>query len=100
MFPLTGAVKYVSMIAPARWGMGALAGTVNLNVINPQNPLQPSPPDALWAQSAKQWIINIVVLLLIGVIWVVIARLRLATIGPRRRKHAPASSGATPPSGI
>jgi hypothetical protein len=100
MFPLTGAVKYVSMIAPARWGMGALASTVNLNVINPQNPLQPTPPDALWANSGKQWLINIVLLLVIGLIWIVIARLRLATIGPRRRKHGSAAAGATPPSGI
>jgi len=101
MFPLQSPVTFVSMIAPARWGMGALADTVNLNVINPPNPLQPAPPDALWAMSARQWIINIVVLLVIGVIWVIIARLRLATIGPRRRKHASASaSGATPPAGV
>jgi ABC-type multidrug transport system ATPase subunit len=100
MFPLQSPVTFVSMIAPARWGMGALAGTVNLNVINPPNPLQPAPPDALWAQSAKQWIINIVVLVLIGVVWVIIARLRLATIGPRRRKHGSAPVGATPPSGV
>ena len=100
MFPLQSPVTFVSMIAPARWGMGALADTVNLNVINPQNPLQPAPPDALWAQSARQWIINIVVLILIGLIWIVIARLRLATIGPRRRKHGSAPAGATPPSGI
>jgi ABC-type multidrug transport system permease subunit len=86
MFPLTGAMKYVSMIAPARWGMGALGSTVNLNVINPPNPLQPAPPDTLWTHSATQWIINIVVLCAIGVIWTLIARARLATIGPKRRK--------------
>ena len=100
MFPLTGPVTYVSMIAPARWGMGALADTVNLNLINPQNPLQPTPPDALWAHSSGQWIINVVMLLVIGLIWIVIARLRLATIGPRRRKQGSAPAGATPPSGI
>jgi hypothetical protein len=100
MFPLTGALKYVSMIAPARWGMGALAGSVNLNVINPPNPLQPTKPDSLWAHSASQWIINIAMLLVIGVIWIVIARIRLASIGPRRRKHGASAAGATPPSGI
>ena len=69
-------------------------------MINPQNPLQPTPPDALWAQSASQWAINIVMLFVIGVFWIVIARIRLASIGPRKRKHGSTPSGATPPSGV
>ena len=48
-----GAEAYVSMIAPARWGLAAIASTINLNVITPANPLAPVKPDALWAHSAS-----------------------------------------------
>jgi ABC-type multidrug transport system ATPase subunit/pSer/pThr/pTyr-binding forkhead associated (FHA) protein len=91
MFPLTGAISYISWIAPARWGMGALASTSNLNVINPFNPLAPSPPDALWTHSAGQWINDIAVLVLIGVIWTVVASVRLHAIGPKKRKEKKAT---------
>ena len=48
----SGAEAWASMIAPARWGMGALASTINLNVITPSNPLAPVKPDALWAHTS------------------------------------------------
>ncbi len=86
MFPLTGAMSYVSMIAPARWGLAAVASTINLNVINPVNPLSPTKPDALWLHSGGQWLNDVVLMLVIGLVAVVIARFRLGRIGPRRRK--------------
>ena len=88
MFPLTGAVTYVSMIAPARWGMGALASTVNLNVINPQNPLQPTTARrAVGAQAASTGSSTSCVLLVIGMIWMVIA-------APPARHDRPAQAQA------
>jgi hypothetical protein len=38
-------------------------------------------------------------MIVIGIIWMVIARLRLASIGPRKRKGG-APAGPTPPQGI
>jgi ABC-type multidrug transport system ATPase subunit len=81
-----GAEAYVSMIAPARWGMAALASTINLNVITPANPLAPVKPDALWTHSAAQWGTDMGILVLIGLICLCIAGFRLSRIGPRRRK--------------
>jgi ABC-type multidrug transport system ATPase subunit len=88
LFPVTGALKYVAMIAPARWGLGAIASTINLNVI--QSSISNGPlgqkPDPLWAHSASHWLTAIVVMIVLGIVWLIIARLRLATIGPKRRK--------------
>ena len=83
-----GAESWASMIAPARWGMGALASTINLNVLTPANPLAPVKPDALWAHTSTQWLTDIGVLVLIGLIFLGIAAFRLSKIGPRRRKAA------------
>ena len=88
MFPLTGGVSIVSLIAPARWGLAAIASTLNLNLINPLNPQVPSKGlDKMWDHSAHQWPLNIVFLLFIGVVCLVIAQLRLGSIGPRKRKR-------------
>lgn len=82
VFPLTGVASWVSDIAPARWGMGALASTVNLNALNPPT----VKPDALWTHSAVQWGTDMGVLVGIGVICLIVAQWRLARIGPGRRK--------------
>ena len=82
VFPLTGAAGWVSDIAPARWGMGALASTVSLNVIS--GPAVK--PDALWTHSAAQWGTDMAVLVGIGVICLIVAQWRLGRIGPGRRK--------------
>ncbi|HEX4091384.1 MAG TPA: FHA domain-containing protein [Trebonia sp.] len=85
-----GAEAYISMIAPARWGMAAMASTINLNVITPPNPLAPVKPDALWTHSAAQWGTDMGVLVLIGLLCLLVAGFRLSRIGPRRRKAAAA----------
>jgi hypothetical protein len=101
LFPLTGAIGSVAMIAPARWGLGAVASTINLNVI--QSSVQQGPngqkPDALWTHDASHWLIGIGAMILIGIAWMVIARLRLSTIGPRKRKAGTAAA-PTPPAGV
>ena len=90
VFALTGAEAWASLIAPARWAMGALASTINLNVITPPDPLAPVKPDALWEHTSAQWLNDIGVLILIGLIFLGIAAFRLSKIGPRRRKAATA----------
>jgi ABC transport system ATP-binding/permease protein len=85
-----GAEAWVSMIAPARWGLAAIASTINLNVLTPANPLAPVKPDALWTHSSGQWLNDMGVLVLIGLICLCIAGYRLGKIGPRQRKAATA----------
>jgi ABC-type multidrug transport system ATPase subunit len=88
LFPLAGTLGDVAMIAPARWGLGAVASTINLNVI--QSTVSQGPngqkPDALWTHDAKHWLIAIGAMILLGILWLVIARIRLGRIGPRKRK--------------
>jgi ABC-type multidrug transport system ATPase subunit len=89
MFPLTGGVSLVSLIAPARWGLAAIGSTLSLNQINPLNPQVASKGlDKMWDHTAHQWLLNIVFLLVIGVVCLVIAQLRLSSIGPRKRKSS------------
>jgi ABC-type multidrug transport system permease subunit len=90
LFPLTGTLGDVAMIAPARWGLGAVASTVNLNAIQASISQGPNgqKPDALWTHDAAHWLTGIGAMLLLGVIWMVIARIRLAGIGPRKRKES------------
>jgi ABC transport system ATP-binding/permease protein len=91
MFPLTGLGSWISLVAPARAGLAAIASTVNLNAMNGELLPQPgggaaAQPDALWAHTGGQWITDIAIVLIIGVIAMIIARVRLGAMGPRRRK--------------
>jgi ABC-type multidrug transport system ATPase subunit/pSer/pThr/pTyr-binding forkhead associated (FHA) protein len=72
----------VSYIAPARWGLGALASTINLNVLA----AGAVKPDAMWAHTARQWGIDMGVLAVMGVIFLIIAGVQLNRMGPHRRK--------------
>jgi ABC transport system ATP-binding/permease protein len=106
LFPVSGALNAISMIAPARWGLGAIASTINLNALQKTETL-PGPggapptqdPDLLWTPNAAHWLTAVGVMILIGIVWLVIARIRLSTIGPRKRKYAGAPAGPTPPYG-
>jgi ABC-type multidrug transport system permease subunit len=101
LFPLTGALGSVALIAPARWGLGAVASSINLNVI--QSTVSQGPngqkPDALWTHDASHFLMGIGAMIVLGIVWMVIARIRLSTIGPRKRKGG-GSAGATPPAGV
>jgi hypothetical protein len=85
---MSGGIGSVSLIAPARWGLGALASTINLNVIQSAISQGPNgqPPDALWAHNPAHWLTSVAVMIGIGIIWLIIARIRLARIGPHRGK--------------
>jgi ABC-type multidrug transport system ATPase subunit len=102
LFAISGTLNYLSVIAPARWGMAALASTVNLNKIQAQayNASTGQKPDALWNNDPQHWLSAVGAMLVIGIVWMIIARIRLSTIGPRRRKSSGASAGPTPPHGV
>jgi ABC transport system ATP-binding/permease protein len=83
----------VSLIAPARWGLAAIASTIDLNGI--QKNAVPT-QDLLWTHNAAHWLTAMAAMLLIGLIWLVIARVRLATIGPKKRKEGKRSTVPNP----
>jgi ABC-type multidrug transport system ATPase subunit/pSer/pThr/pTyr-binding forkhead associated (FHA) protein len=96
LFPLSGkALSVLSSIAPARWGLGALGSTINLNALQASE-YTPGPngekPDALWTHDPAHWLTSMGVMIFIGIIWLVIARVRLASIGPRKRKEKKATA--------
>jgi ABC-type multidrug transport system ATPase subunit/pSer/pThr/pTyr-binding forkhead associated (FHA) protein/ABC-type multidrug transport system permease subunit len=101
LFPLTGALGSVALVAPARWGLGAVASTINLNVI--QSSISQGPngqkPDALWTHDVAHWLTGIAAMIVIGIVWMIIARIRLSTIGPRKRKGG-TPAVPTPPLGV
>jgi ABC-type multidrug transport system ATPase subunit len=106
LFPLAGTLGDVALIAPARWGLAAVASTINLNAIQAEETTQApgAPPptqtlDLLWTHDPAHWLTSIGAMLLLGIIWMIIARLRLSTIGPRKRKGG-TPAGATPPHGV
>jgi len=93
LFPVSGALSYVAAIAPARWGLGALASTINLNSLQstitqvvPGGPPPTQHPDMLWTHDTVHWLTAVGVMIGLGLAWLIIARLRLAMIGPRKRK--------------
>ena len=74
-------LKQLSVIAPSRWGLAAAASTVNLNQIS-----QAPPFDPLWTQTSANWLRDMGIMAGLGVIFALLAYLRLRTLGPRRRK--------------
>jgi ABC-type multidrug transport system ATPase subunit len=76
-------LQQLAYIAPSRWGFGAAASTVNLNVIGA---VAPGSTDPLWAQSSGNWLHDMGLLVALGVVFTLLAYLRVRRLGPRRRK--------------
>jgi len=76
-------LQQLAYIAPARWGFGASASTVNLNVIGV---VAPGSTDPLWAQSSGNWLHDMGLLVALGAVFTLLAYLRMRRLGPRRRK--------------
>jgi hypothetical protein len=72
-----------SMIAPSRWGLAAVASTVNLNGISPA---KISITDPLWNPSSAHWLRDMGVMIGLALIFTLGAYIKLRTLGPRRRK--------------
>ncbi|MBV9446089.1 MAG: FHA domain-containing protein [Streptosporangiaceae bacterium] len=82
---LTGmaGLSQFSWIAPARWGFGAVAATVNLNVISPA---AAGSTDPLWVQSSSNWLRDIGIAAGLAVFFALFAWLRMRRLGPGRRR--------------
>jgi ABC transport system ATP-binding/permease protein len=76
-------LKQFSMIAPSRWGLAAVASTVNLNEISPA---KITITDPLWAPSSANWLRDMGVMIGLALIFTLGAYIKLRTLGPRRRK--------------
>ncbi|MGH3233465.1 MAG: ATP-binding cassette domain-containing protein, partial [Streptosporangiaceae bacterium] len=76
-------LEQLAYIAPSRWGFGAVASTVNLNVIGVS---APGSTDPLWAQTPGNWLHDMGLLIGLAVIFTLFTWLRMRRLGPRRRK--------------
>ncbi|WP_370486061.1 ABC transporter permease [Mycobacterium sp. pUA109] len=74
MFPLGGraGLDQLSWYLPSRWGFAAAASTVDLMSVDPV-----SPHDQLWTHSARWWVADMSILVILGTVWTALVRWRL-----------------------
>jgi ABC-type multidrug transport system ATPase subunit len=77
-------LSQLAMIAPSRWGFGAVASTANLNVISPT--AGGNFTDPLWAHSAGTWLRDMGAQAALAIIFALLAWIWMRRLGPRRRK--------------
>ncbi|WP_026004918.1 FHA domain-containing protein [Streptomyces sp. AA1529] len=69
-------VEQFAWLMPSRWAMAALGATVELGRLMPQDKKDPTNTDPLWDHSLGQWVMDVGVLALMGVLcYFVIIRL-------------------------
>ena len=73
----------LAWISPSRWGMGAVASTANLNLINPPSGTSIDP---VWNHDAATWLRDVGYTVALAVIFTLIAWIQMRRLGPRRRK--------------
>ncbi|MFD7923212.1 FHA domain-containing protein [Streptomyces sp. NPDC059740] len=62
-------LEQVAWLMPSRWAVGAAGATLDLgHLMAPFDPQNPTNTDPLWDHSVGQWVLNIGVLVLIGVL--------------------------------
>lgn len=78
MFPISGRVglDQISWYLPSRWGFAAAASTVDLAAVDPI-----SPHDQLWTHSARWWVADMTILVILGAVWTGLVRWRLRLPG-------------------
>ena len=77
-------LSQVAAIAPSRWGYAAVATTVNLDKLTPNQPGEIIDP--LWKQTSSNWLRDMGIMIGLAAVFTVLAWIRLRRIGPRRRK--------------
>ncbi len=85
VLPLNGiaGLSQLSWIAPARWGFGAAAGTVNLNAVTPIT----TSADPLWRHTSGNWLRDLGFTAGLAAVFLVVTWIQLRRLGPRRRRH-------------
>jgi hypothetical protein len=85
VFALVGmtGLQQLAYAAPARWGFGAAASTVDLNVITPA---AGNKPDPIWNHDPKVWLTDMALQLALGLVFTLIAWRRVAKLSPGRRR--------------
>jgi hypothetical protein len=76
---LGAGLRQLAYTAPARWGFGATASTVNLNALLLGSG---KPADALWDHRSSAWLLAMGMQVLLVVVFTLIAWWRLLRIGP------------------
>jgi hypothetical protein len=80
---LGAGLQQLAYLAPARWGFGAIASTVNLNALLIGSG---KPADALWDHHSSTWLLAMGLQVLLVVAFALIAWWRLLRIGPGRAR--------------
>ena len=80
---LGAGLRQLAYVAPARWGFGATASTVDLNALLLGSG---KPPDTLWDHRPSAWLLAMGVQVLLVVVFTLIAWWRLLRIGPGRTR--------------
>jgi ABC transport system ATP-binding/permease protein len=85
VFPLAGmaGLSQLSWLSPSRWGMGAIASTTQLNVLNPA---MGNIPDPLWRHASGVWLLDMGMQLALALVFLLVARWRLGRLSPGRRR--------------
>jgi ABC transport system ATP-binding/permease protein len=76
-------LEQIAAIAPARWGMAALASTVRLNRLNPSMGAR---PDSLWKHTSGVWLLDMGLMLVLSAIFLLLSWWQLNRLSPGRRK--------------
>ncbi|MBO0832040.1 MAG: FHA domain-containing protein [Actinobacteria bacterium] len=90
IFPLHGkaVLEQLSWLSPSHWGYSATASTADLSKILP--PAMPgfstSSADPLWDHTARAWLTDVAMLLLLTLVFGVLTWRRLARMRPLRRR--------------
>ena len=80
---LGAGLRQLAYVAPARWGFGATASTVDLNALLAGSG---KTPDTLWDHRPSAWLLAMGVQVLLVVVFTLIAWWRLLRIGPGRAR--------------
>jgi ABC transport system ATP-binding/permease protein len=85
VFPLAGmaGLSQLSWLSPSRWGMGALASTTRLNLLNP---VMGNNPDPLWQHTPHIWLLDMSLQTALGLVFILFAWRSLGRLSPGRRK--------------
>ena len=77
-------LSQLALLAPSRWGFGAVASTANLNIISPS--AGGNFTDPLWNHTAMTWLKDMGGQAALAIIFTLLAWFWLRRLGPRRRK--------------